>query len=187
MGSSSAPQGMTKQEYAEFMFSDALIESSRYDMLVMGRTQGKGCYCFVNGILKAQIDRYAANYSYIVVDNEAGLEHISRGILPRMDILLLLSDSSRRGIQAAGRIAQMVKELNLNPGKVGLIVNRAPEGIADQGILEEISHQQLNLTGILPQDETVYRYDCAGQPSATVPENSPIKQAIRVIIKKLGL
>ncbi|MDR1728480.1 MAG: AAA family ATPase [Acidobacteriota bacterium] len=181
------PAGMTKQEYAEFRFGDALVEGARYDMLVMGRTQGKGCYCFVNGVLKTQVDKHSAAYRYIVVDNEAGMEHISRGILPAIDVLLLLSDSSRRGVQAAGRIARMAEELKLNPGKVGLVVNRTPGGVPDPGVLEEVAAQKLELLGALPDDQAVYRYDCEGRPSSAVPEDSPVKQALRPIIEKLGL
>ena len=77
------PAGMTKADYAEMRFSEALTEADDFDLLVMGRTQGKGCYCFVNGLLSSQVAKYAKNYRYIVVDNEAGLEHLSRGILPR--------------------------------------------------------------------------------------------------------
>ena len=91
------PANMTKADYAEMKFNSALVEEDDYDMLVMGRTQGKGCYCFVNGVLKTQIDKYAGNYKYMVIDNEAGLEHISRGTLPHVDTMLLISDCSRRG------------------------------------------------------------------------------------------
>ena len=106
----SVPAGMTKQDYAEMKFSDALVEEKDFDMLVMGRTQGKGCYCYVNGVLKAQVDKYVNNYRYMVIDNEAGLEHISRGTLPHVETMLLVSDCSRRGIQAVARIAEMVAE-----------------------------------------------------------------------------
>ena len=82
------PSGMTKAEYAEFKFNSALIEEDNYDMLVMGRTQGKGCYCYVNGVLKTQVDKYAKNYRYLVMDNEAGLEHVARGTLPHVDTML---------------------------------------------------------------------------------------------------
>jgi CO dehydrogenase maturation factor len=172
------PAGMTKQEYAEFMFSDALSEGDRYDLLVMGRTQGTGCYCYVNGVLKSQIDRYAGAYGYIVVDNEAGLEHISRGTLPHIDVLLLVSDCSKRGVQAVARIAEMVDELKLKPGVMKLIVNRAPGGVLDGGVAEEISEHGLELAAVLPQDETVYRYDCDGRPTAGVPEDNPVKLAL---------
>jgi len=184
---SSIPAGMTKQEYAEFMFSNALVERDDFDLLVMGHTQGKGCYCYVNGVLKNQIDKYSGHYRYIVVDNEAGMEHISRGILPQIDILLLISDASRRGIQTVGRIAKMIRDLNIKPRLVKLIVNRAPEGVADQGLIEEIASQKLELLSILPHDEMVYRYDCEGKPSAGVPKNSPIKLGMQNIIGELGI
>jgi CO dehydrogenase maturation factor len=177
---------MSKQEYAAFMFGRALIEEEKYDMLVMGRTQGMGCYCYVNGVLTSEIQRYSGHYRYIVVDNEAGMEHISRGTLPHIDILLLVSDASR-GIQAVGRIAKMTEELNLRPGVLKLIVNRAPNGVPDEGVLDEIDKQGLDLIGVLPQDETVYRFDCDGKPSSQVPEDSPIKAALREILGRLEI
>ena len=181
------PSGMTKQEYAEYKFNSALIEEDDYDMLVMGRTQGKGCYCYVNGVLKAQIDKYVGNYRYMVIDNEAGLEHISRGTLPHVDTLLLVSDCSRRGIQAVARIAEMVGELELKPQTMSLIVNRAPNGQLSDGVREEIEKHHLNLLGVLPQDDAVYEADCDGKPSAHVPEDSPVKTALRAILKKIDL
>ena len=181
------PSGMTKQEYAEYKFNSALIEEDDFDMLVMGRTQGKGCYCYVNGVLKTQMDKYLGAYRYTVIDNEAGMEHIARGTLPHVDTLLLVSDCSRRGIQAVGRIARMVEELNLKPTKMGLIVNRAPGGVLNDGVREEIEKQKLTLLGVLPQDEAVYEADCDGKPSARVDENSPIKVALRGVMKDLEL
>ena len=181
------PAGMTKADYAEFRFSEALIEEDDFDMLVMGRTQGKGCYCFVNGILQTQLEKYTGNYRYMVIDNEAGMEYIARGTLPHIDTLLLVSDCSRRGIQAVGRIAEMVKDLGLAPGQMKLIVNRAPEGKLSAGVAEEIEKHGLDLAGVLPQDQTVYEADCDGKPSAHVPDSSPIKQALAGIIKELKL
>ena len=181
------PAGMTKADYAEFKFNSALIEEDDFDMLVMGRTQGKGCYCYVNGVLKTQVDKYAKNYQYIVMDNEAGLEHVARGTLPHVDTMLLISDCSRRGIQAAARVAEMVEELNLKPGKMGLIVNRAPGGVLDDGVKAEIEKQGLNLLGVLPQDEGVYRCDCNGEPSAKLPSSNPVKQALKEIAQSIGL
>ena len=166
------PGGMTKADYAEFRFGSALIEEDDFDMLVMGRTQGKGCYCFVNGILQTQLEKYAGNYRYMVIDNEAGMEYIARGTLPHIDTLLLVSDCSRRGIQAVGRIAEMVKDLGLSPGQTKLI---------------EIEKHALDLAGVLPQDQAVYEADCEGKPSAHVPDSTPVKQALAGIIKALNL
>lgn len=181
------PAGMTKADYAEFMFNSALIEEDDFDMLVMGRTQGKGCYCYVNGVLKSQVDKYAKNYAYVVMDNEAGLEHVARGTLPHVDTMLLISDCSRRGIQAVARLAQMVRDMNLNPGKMGVIVNRAPGGVLEAGVLEEINAHGLTLFGVLPQDDAVYRCDCDGEPSAKLPDGDPMKEALKGVLKNLGL
>ena len=181
------PAGMTKADYADFKFNSAIIEEDDFDMLVMGRTQGMGCYCYVNGVLKTQVDKYAKNYSYIVMDNEAGLEHVARGTLPRVDTMLLISDCSRRGIQAVARIAEMVREMNLNPTKMGLIVNRAPGGVLDDGVKAEIEKHGLELLGVLPHDEAVYRCDCDGEPSAKLPDNDPMKMALKGIMQAIGL
>ena len=181
------PSGMTKADYAEFKFNSALVEEDDFDMLVMGRTQGKGCYCYVNGVLKTQVDKYAKNYRYVVMDNEGGLEHVARGTLPHVDTMLLISDCSRRGVQAVARIAEMVEELGLNPGQMGLIINRAPGGVLDEGVKAEIDKHGLKLFGVLPQDEAVYRCDCDGQPSAKLPQDNPVKTALRGIMREIGL
>jgi len=182
-----APGGMSKQEYMDFMFGDALAEEDDFDLLVMGRTQGEGCYCFINGIMKTQIDKYAKTYSHIVVDNEAGFEHLSRGTLPHVDTLILVSDCSRRGIQAAGRAAALVEELKLNPSTLKLIVNRAPDGDLPPGVQEEIKSLNLDLLGVIPQDESVFNFDAEGKPVADVPDDTPIKIAVKSIIDKLSL
>ena len=181
------PVGMTKQAYLEARLSDAITEEDDYDLMVMGRTQGQGCYCFVNGLVQTQIQKLQSNYPYVVVDNEAGMEHISRGLIPTMEIAILVSDCSRRGVQAAGRIAALMKELNFKPKTVGLIVNRAPEGKLDSGTMEEVEKQGLTLLGVVPQDQDVYQYDCDGKPIVRLPKDSPVRSALHDIVQKLGL
>ena len=181
------PLGMSKADFAEMRFEDAVVEDDNFDLLVMGRTQGKGCYCYVNGLLQTQLAKYQNAYPYFVVDNEAGMEHISRGVLPSMQTAILVSDCSRRGVQAVGRIAQLIKECEMKPQKVGLIINRAPKGELNEGIKEEIALQGLELFGVVPQDDAVYEYDCEGRPTASLPDDSPVKVALHAIIDKLGL
>ena len=181
------PAGMTKADYMEFKFDDALVEDDDFDLLVMGRTQGKGCYCFVNGLLQAQLQRLEKNYPYIIVDNEAGMEHISRGVLPSMQTAILVSDCSRRGVQAVGRIAKLIEECDMHPRQIGLIINRAPGGVLNEGTKQEIENQGLHLLGVVPQDETVFDYDCDGKPTINLPEDSPVKKAIREIVDKLDI
>lgn len=181
------PASMSKSDYMEIMFNRCLIEDDDFDMLVMGRTQGKGCYCFVNGLLQTQLQKLTPNYPYVVVDNEAGMEHISRGILPKVDVVLLVSDCSRRGVQAVGRIAELVKECELKPKTIGLIINRAPDGKVNEGTMEEVEKQGLTLLGVVPHSTDVYEYDCEGKPTVELPADSPVKLALRDIIDKLKL
>ena len=138
-------------------------------------------------IARAELAKYQNNYPYIVVDNEAGMEHISRGVLPSMQTAILVSDCSRRGVQAVGRIAELIKECDMHPDTVGLIINRAPKGELNKGIQEEIANQGLTLLGVVPQDETVYEYDCEGRPTSTLPEDNPVKTALRAIVDNLKL
>ena len=180
--SGAVPAGMSKQDYMEFRFNSALEEEDDFDMLVMGRTQGKGCYCFVNGLLQTQLQKFSGSYQYVVVDNEAGMEHISRGLLPAVDVLLLVSDCSRRGIQAVGRIAALARELNLNPKYLKLIVNRAPSTELAPGILEEIEKQGLDLLGVVPQDENIFACDSEGKPTALLPSDSPARAAFEKLL-----
>jgi CO dehydrogenase maturation factor len=123
----------------------------------------------------------------LIVDNEAGLEHISRGILPPVDLILLVSDCSRRGIQAAGRIAEMIGQLDFTAKRVCLIVNRAPGGVIGPGIEEEIKTQGLELAGVIPQDDSVFQYDADGKPLVSLPADSPVKIALGELVGKLGI
>lgn len=184
-GGDKIPSGMSKQDYMNYKFSSALIEEDDFDMLVMGHTQGKGCYCFVNGLLQTEIKRLEGSYKYMIVDNEAGMEHISRGILPKVDKLILVSDCSRRGIQAVARIVRLAEEIKLEPETVGLIINRVPGGVLNEGVKEEIARHGLELIGIIPQDEGIFEYDSLGKPTASLPDSSPAKRAVGEIANKL--
>ncbi len=179
------PGGMNKREYMEYKMGSALSEEDDFDLIVMGRTEGKGCYCFVNDLLQAQVQKLIGNYRYLVVDNEAGMEHISRGTLPAMDVLLLVSDCSRRGIQAVGRIAQLARDMGIAPETMKLIVNRAPSTELAEGIKEEIEKQGLDLLGVVPQDELIYEYDSEGKPTSELPESSIARQAAEGLFKEI--
>ena len=179
--------GMNKAEYAQFKLQGALEEEDDFDLLVMGRTQGKGCYCFVNGLLQTTLQRLQTNYEYIVVDNEAGMEHISRGILPSMETAILVSDCSRRGVQAAARIRDLIDECGMKPARLGLIINRAPGGELNAGTAEEVENQKLELIGVVPADDTVYEYDCDGRPTTTIPADSPVRAALTKALQNLGI
>jgi CO dehydrogenase maturation factor len=174
-----------KADYLKYKLNASVTEGDGYDLIVMGRSQGPGCYCYVNGILKAQVDSLSGNYDYIVVDNEAGMEHLSRKLIDPIDTLFLISDCSRRGIQAVGRIKQLVAELKLTVGQIFLIVNRAPEGKLNSGIKEEIKKQELDLVGVVPMDQMVYQFDSDGKALVELPEDSSCRKALNEILSKI--
>ena len=181
------PHGITKADWLEIRMSDALTETKDFDLLVMGRSQGQGCYCFVNGLVQTQVQKLQSQYPYIVVDNEAGMEHVSRGILPNLEKVLLVSDCSRRGIQAARPHCQAHGRDEPPSGHGGAHRQPSPEGKLDDGTKEEIEKQNLTLLGVVPMDNTVYRFDCDGRPMVELPQDSPVRSALRGIVEKLGL
>ena len=183
----SFPGGMTKAQYLKYRLNTSLVEGNGFDLIVMGRSEGEGCYCYVNGILREQTDSLSDSYKYLVIDNEAGMEHLSRKTTKHVDTLLLVSDCSRRSIQAVGRIKELANELKLSIGKMYLIVNKVPNGVLNDGIKEEISIQNLDLIGIVPQDDMIYEYDSSGIPLVKMPEESKAKVAIKEIISKLEI
>lgn len=179
------PAGISKQEYMDYRWGAALSEEDDFDLLVMGRTQGKGCYCFINDLLETQISKYSGKYKHVIVDNEAGMEHISRGVLPEAHAVVLVSDCSRRGVQAAGRISELASEIGLKPKLLGLVINCAPEAGPSKTVLDEIKSLKLNLIGVIPRDPLIYDFDSEGKPTSKLPENSIARQAISEIVKKL--
>ena len=172
------PGGMTKAQYLQYRLNTCLAEGDGYDLIVMGRSEGEGCYCYVNGILREQTDKLSDAYEYLVIDNEAGMEHLSRKTTKHIDKLLLVSDCSRRSVQAVARIRDLARELN---------VNKAPNGELNEGIKEEIDKHNLNLIGVVPMDEMIYEYDSSGIPLVNLPEDSKAKIAINDIMAKLEL
>ena len=178
---------MTKAQFLQWKLNSILVEGDGYDLLVMGRSEGEGCYCFVNGILREQVQKISGHYDYVITDNEAGMEHLSRKTTKHIDTLLLVSDCSRRSIQAVARIRDLAIELNLSVGKVYLIVNKAPDGVLNDGVKEEIEKHNLNLLGVVPLDELIYKYDSDGIPLVKLPEESKSRKAMKEIVAKLEL
>ena len=175
------------EDYTLSKMDKAITKGDGYDILVMGRPQGAGCYCFANEILKRQIEKIGDNYTYVLVDNEAGMEHISRGLLPKIDVVIIVSDCSRRGVIAAGRIQKLVADIGYEPSVIGLVVNMTPNGVLDDGTAEEVKSQGLDMIGIIPYDEQVFSFDSNGIPLITLPEDSPVKTALNDIFLKIGV
>ena len=165
------PSGMTKDVFMSMKLEQAVVESEGYDLIVMGQPEGSGCYCAANTLLTAFLERLRGNYPYIVIDNEAGMEHISRLTTSNVDILLIVSDTSRRGLQAAIRINELTKDLNVGVGKSYLVVNQAKNGLTKEA-LKIVKESDLELAGTIPEDDLVYDYDMKGQPTIEMPDDS---------------
>lgn len=182
-GLGSVPAGMTKDAYINYRSQECLIEAEGFDVIVMGRPEGPGCYCYANTLCKKYVDEMADSYKYVVVDNEAGMEHLSRRTTHNMDLMFAVTDSSFRGIQAAKRIQELAGELRLNIGKMALIVNRA-EGELEEPTLREIERLGLTLAGVVPSDPNVYAFDLEGRPTFQLPEDSPAYRAVISILDR---
>ena len=172
--------GMTKDVYMEMKLQQAVVESSGFDLIVMGRPEGAGCYCAANTLLTQYLEKLIDNYSYLVVDNEAGMEHISRLTTNNIDVLLVVSDATRRGLQAAHRIVELTKALKLNISRKVVMVNRAKEGQSD-ALDEALGHYDLDCIGTVPEDSEVQQFDLEGRPTVELPrENGAVKAAYRI-------
>ena len=173
-----APGAMTKDMLIEMRVNQALVEEAGYDMLVMGRPEGPGCYCAANTVLAASLEKLLDNYRFIVIDNEAGMEHLSRVVAKRIDILIVVSDSSRRSLETAFRIRDLVRSLPIQVGQEWLIVNQVPEGRLLEPSQERIKEAEMELLAVIPTDEHLAQLDAAGEPTARdLPAQGPVVKA----------
>ncbi|MFH1560751.1 MAG: AAA family ATPase [Chloroflexota bacterium] len=184
--SNSLPQGMSKHDHMIMSIRQALVESTGLDLLAMGRPEGPGCYCAANYILRLVIDQLADSYDYVVIDNEAGMEHISRQTTRDVHILLLVSDPTVRGVTAAGRMQELIKELRTTVDQVYLVVNRV-NGALPPEVEKVIGEQGLSLLATIPFDEEVGELDAMGRPLVELPPDSPVQKAVRWLAHELGL
>jgi CO dehydrogenase maturation factor len=184
MKKGNVPSGMTKDVFMSMKLEQAVAESESFDLVVMGRPEGAGCYCAANSLLTGFLEKLVDNYPYIVMDNEAGMEHVSRLTTKNVDVLLLVTDPSRRGLQAALRIDELARELNIGVGKSFLVINQVKEPPSD-GFLKLIVDAGVELAGTVPADATVYDFDYQGRPTIQMPETSPSVQAAFAIFDRI--
>jgi len=178
------PSGMTKDQFIEMRMEQSVVEAQGFDLIVMGQPEGAGCYCAANSLLTRFLERIAGNYPYIVMDNEAGMEHISRLTTKNVDVLLIVSDPSRRGLQAAGRINGLTRDLNIGVTRSYLVVNRVKDGLSPE-LLDVARGEGLELAGFIPEDPQVYAYDLAGTPTIRLTQDAVSVSAAFSIFKKI--
>lgn len=178
------PGSMTKDVFMSMKLEQAVVEAPGYDLVVMGQPEGAGCYCAANTLLTGFLERLTDNYPYMVIDNEAGMEHISRLTTKNVDILLIVSDTSRRGLQAAIRINSLAKDLKIGVGESHIIINRCREYPSAE-ILGMIKEAGLNFAGTIPEDSTLYEYDLNGRPTIEMPSDNIVVKAAFDIFERI--
>ena len=177
-------KGMTKQQFLEYKIQSSLVEKPDFDLIAMGRPEGPGCYCYVNNLLRDILKTLSTNYKYVVIDNQAGMEHLSRQTLLTIDYLLIVSDPSVTGVRAAGKISRLIKELDTRVQEKHLILNRV-QGSVSPEVKNIIQDEGLTLLSSLPHDSKIAEMDQRGKTIDDIPEDSLIYKELNPILKKL--
>ena len=174
------------EQLFDYQVQQSIIESKGFDLMVMGRPEGPGCYCAANNIIRKYTDKLSETYAYVVIDNEAGMEHLSRRTTHKVDMLLIISDPTVRGIRTAKRIDELVKELNLDVGRHAVIINRVAgeEGIELKKYAEDLG---LQVAGLVPQDRNIFEYDLEGKGIVGLPKDSVAVRAMYEVLDSLTI
>jgi len=175
------PQGMSKPEYIEYRIQTEMVEADSFDVLVMGRPEGPGCYCYVNNLLRDIVKRLVSSYDYIVIDNEAGLEHLSRRTMRSADSVLIISDDTSVGLRSAKRIDDLIKELDIKAKKSFLVLNRSD----NNSVTKELKDLGIEYLDSIPIDKEVLELSIKGKPLTELSEGSAALKSIERICKRL--
>ncbi len=178
------PPGMTKEAYLEFRLNETLVESKGLDLLTMGRGQGDDCYCYPNTILRKFADSLLHNYRFMVMDNEAGMEHLSRRTTDNVDVLLLVANHSVKGVRAAARISELVRELKLRVGRELVVINGVP-GRLDPLLEEEMARLHVQPAALVPADDLIQRFDFERRSLLDLPDDSPAAVAADKLVTEI--
>jgi CO dehydrogenase maturation factor len=167
------PGGISKHEYLDYEIRSSLSEGIQFDLIAMGRSEGPGCYCAVNHNLRDVVDSISKNYRYLVIDNEAGMEHLSRRTTRDVDHMLIVTDPTQRGLVAAQRIAELRNELDIRVENAYLIVNRL-NGEIPPALDEAIQQLPIPLLGVVPSDNDLMDFEFSGRPLVELGDDSPV-------------
>jgi len=178
------PAGFTKEAYLEYKLNEAVVESQGLDLVAMGRGEGPECYCYPNLLLRKFLDEMSGNYAYVVLDNEAGMEHLSRRTTQNIDELFLVSDHSVKGVRTIARIKELVAELKLVVKRQSVVINFVPNGL-DPTVTEELARLGIALTATIPLDEEVRQCDLRQKPLLDLPDPSRAVAAVNDLMDKV--
>jgi CO dehydrogenase maturation factor len=174
------PQGMPKQQWIELQLNAAISESKGLDFIAMGRPEGPGCYCSANAVLRDFLERLSENYPSVVVDNEAGMEHLSRRTAGKIDQLFMISDPSVKGLRTVVSLLELIDELKLNPEHKFLVLCRA--GRLDPRLETQIRELKVDYLGAVPEDPQIVEFDLNERSLLELPDDAPAVQAVAKIM-----
>jgi CO dehydrogenase maturation factor len=177
--------GLTKHDYFDYHIRSIIVEGDNVDLLAMGRPEGPGCYCPANNAMRLVIDRMSDQYPFVVMDNEAGLEHLSRRTTRNVEHLLVVTDPSQRGVVAAQRVAELVTELNIGIGQAYVIVNRLPGGEMPAPLKAAVETIGVPLLGVIPADEALLEFEFSGRPLVELGDESPVYRAVAEMMTQI--
>jgi CO dehydrogenase maturation factor len=180
------PGGISKREFLDYQVRSSVSEGDRFDLVAMGRSEGPGCYCAVNHNLREVVDSISKNYRYVVIDNEAGMEHLSRRTTRDVQHLLVVSDPTQRGLVAAERIASFREQMDIHIENTWLILNRVP-GEMPAPLQERIDNMGIPFLGFIPADMKLVEFEFNGRPLVDLGDDSPVYQSIAGMMKNLDL
>ena len=172
--SKNAASGIAKREWLELKISESLVEAEGFDLIAMGRPEGPGCYCFANNVLKDVINQIAKNYPYIVIDNEAGLENLSRRIVQKVDLLLMVGDPSKRGLDTIKRLYDLAAEMKMEYAKLGIIVNRTKNEISQATLDDLMSYTKADYLLKLQDDSELAELAERGDKIQGLSQTNPV-------------
>lgn len=164
------PEGMSLDEWLQIEVNRIIFESRGFDLLVMGRPEGSGCYCAVNNVLKRVINDIAEHYKYIIIDNEAGMEHISRGLLNKADLLFIIATPAQSSLGAAIRIDKLTRDIGIKPKKKILIINQSSENKITNENLKNLFYR-VDVVGF---DNNLKKMSEKGDSIFTLPEDTQV-------------
>lgn len=178
------PPSANKWDMLDYRVMESIVETEDFDVLVMGRPEGSGCYCAVNTMLTKIIENIASNYDYIVIDTEAGLEHLSRRTTQNVDVMIVVTDPSKRGVLTARRILELSEQLEIRFREIFLVLNRVRDEDLER-LKEGVEREGIEVIGVIPEDPLVSEYDMEGKPLYELPEDSASFRAIKKVAERI--
>ncbi len=177
---------MSKENLVELLIERSIAEQNGFDLLTMGRPEGPGCYCYVNNLLRRYIDRCSTHYPFVVVDNEAGMEHLSRRTTHDVDLLLIVAEPTRVGIDSAKRVFDLAEQLPITVKNRLVVINKAPDAALSPAAQARLDELGLDAAAVFVHDPAIYELAAEGRPLSDLPDDNPTRVKLGQVLDSLS-